>query len=616
VVNNKEVAGVIVSWSDMVVSPGIISLPAKTEEQAVDLKKEFLRWIHELGQAEIKGRSLLSHLKIFDNLSFWWLTSIAEKSPFLCESIFKIFKLRTLEQIYVNKNCQELIYHGNNKPLHSTLKTWSQDLGHSYKWVPSSTDNLTKSNENFARKIFRKFPYLLQGIAWIIKKWFDRWRHVNSIPLGSDDPDQQPRPTIVTFFPNIHLDQAEKGNFRSKYWERFHDYLDSKKIPVDWVWFYFGSKNLSFEKAVKLKNKFNQKPNSNQRYFLLEEFLSCSGLWKSFFLYLKIRRKIHSLSHLCKAFCFPNSKINFFKIMENDWNHSLLGIGAIEKILWAVMFDTMAQKISASPWGLYTWENQTWERALVSAWKRHRENSKVIGYVHSSVRIMDLRLFSDPKTYEGKGVGKFPVPDVLGINSSKGLDWVRESGYPSHKTTRIEALRYFGLNGKYGSLKKQTKPRERKLLLVTGILPEEARFQIYLLNQADKRGGLEKYNQIWIKAHPGLALDPILKDLKPNFKFTIVTCSIIELMEEVDAVYCANSTGVSLEAAWLGVPLIILAAMDSMNLNPLFGFPDQSFVKDCTELLSALENPKLIEMPEDYFFLDENLASWEKILEL
>jgi surface carbohydrate biosynthesis protein (TIGR04326 family) len=616
VVNEKEGAGVIVSWSDMVVSPGIISLPAKTEEQAMDLKKEFLRWIHELGQAEVKGRSLVYHLKIFDNLSFWWLTSIAEKSPFLCESIFKIFKLRTLEQIYVNKNCQGLIYNGNNKPLHSVLQTWSQNLGHSYKWVPSLTDNLKKSNDNFSRKIFRKFPYLFQGIAWIIKKWFDRWRHVNSIHQGSDEYYQHPRPTIVTFFPNIHLDQVEKGNFRSKYWERFHDFLDKQKIPVDWVWFYFGSKNLSFEKAVKLKNKCNQKPNSNHRYFLLEEFLSCSGLWKSFFLYLKIRRKIHNLSRLRKAFYFPNSKINFFKIMENDWNHSLLGIGAIENILWAVMFDNMAQKISASPWGLYTWENQTWERALVSAWKRHRENSKVVGYEHSSVRIMDLRLFSEPKTYEGKGVEKFPVPDVLGINSSKGLDWVRESGYPSHKTTRIEALRYFGLNGKFGSLKKQTKPTERKLLLVTGILPEEAHFQIYLLNQADKLGGLEKYDQVWIKAHPGLALDPILKDLKPNFKFTIVTSSIIELMEKADAVYCANSTGASLEAAWLGVPLIILAAMDSMNLNPLFGFPGQSFVKDCTELLLALDKPKLIEMPEDYFFLDENLASWKKILEL
>jgi hypothetical protein len=29
-----------------------------------------------------------------------------------------------------------------------------------------------------------------------------------------------------------------------------------------------------------------------------------------------------------------------------------------------------------------------------------------------------------------------------------------------------------------------------------------------------------------------------------------------------------------------------------------------------------LENPKTIDIPEDYFFLDENLESWKKILKL
>jgi surface carbohydrate biosynthesis protein (TIGR04326 family) len=104
-----------------------------------------------------------------------------------------------------------------------------------------------------------------------------------------------------------------------------------------------------------------------------------------------------------------------------------------------------------------------------------------------------------------------------------------------------------------------------------------------------------------------------LKELKPDFKFTIDTRPIIELMESADVVYCSNSTSASLDAAWLGVPLIILAALDSMNLNPLFGFPRQSFVKDCAGLILALENPQTMEMPEDYFFLDEDLHSWKKL---
>jgi surface carbohydrate biosynthesis protein (TIGR04326 family) len=292
------------------------------------------------------------------------------------------------------------------------------------------------------------------------------------------------------------------------------------------------------------------------------------------------------------------------------------GVGAIEKITLAIMFDAMAQKLPASPWGLYTWENQTWEKVLVSAWNRHSRDRKVFGYEHSSVRLMDLRLFSDPRTYEGKGIEKFPIPDMLGINSSTGLQMMKDSGYPSHKATRIEALRCFHLYGKYSSLKKTITTSDRILLLVAGIIPDEVRFQIQLLKQANEKGGLEKYKKVCIKPHPGLSLENILKELNPSFKFTIAHSHINELMEHADVVYCSNSTGTSLEAAWLGVPLILLAARDSMNLNPLFGFPKQTFIKNSVDLISALENPKTIDMPKDYFFLDEELLSWKNLLKL
>ena len=616
-VNEKnKISGLVVSWGDMVVPAEIISLPQITQEQAGRIKEEYLKWIYDLGKTEIRGQSLISYLKIFDNLSFWWLTSIAEKSPFLCESIFQIFKLRALEKIYFDNHCQSLVYRGNNKCLHSTLRNWLVELGHSYKWIPISSNRPKSSTDSINKILFKKLPHRLQGLAWLIKRWLERWRHVNPSQSSNEKSDRTPRPTIVTFFPNVYIDQLKKGNFRSKYWEKLHDYLETKKIPANWVWLYFGSNELSFKDSIHLKNECNRKPTNNQKYFLLEEFLGFSGLWKSLVLYFKLRRKAHSLNHLHNKFCFRDSKINFFPMMENDWNYSLFGIGAIEKIIWAIMFDVMAQKLTASPWGLYTWENQTWEKALISAWKRHCTDSKVFGYKHSSVRLMDLRLFSDSKTYEEKEIEKFPIPDMLGVNSSTGLQMMKDSGYPSHKATRIEALRYFHLYGKYSSLKKPITNSDRILLLVAGIIPDEVRFQIQLLKQANEKGGLEKYKKVCIKPHPGLSLDNILKELNPSFKFTIAHSHINELMEHADVVYCSNSTGTSLEAAWLGVPLILLAARDSMNLNPLFGFSGQSFVKDSSDLVLALENPKTTNIPKDYFFLDEKLHSWKNLLEL
>ena len=57
--DKKEDIGLFVSWSDMVVPEGIISLPVKAEEWAEILKAEFLNWHHELGQTKVDGRSLI-----------------------------------------------------------------------------------------------------------------------------------------------------------------------------------------------------------------------------------------------------------------------------------------------------------------------------------------------------------------------------------------------------------------------------------------------------------------------------------------------------------------------------------------------------------------------------
>ena len=105
-------------------SPHQESIPQKAEEQALSIKKEYLAWVYDLGQYKIKGQTLISFLKIFDNFSFWWMTKIAAKSPFLSPCIFQVFKLRALEKLYFEKECKGVVYCGNNLDLHEIFKKW------------------------------------------------------------------------------------------------------------------------------------------------------------------------------------------------------------------------------------------------------------------------------------------------------------------------------------------------------------------------------------------------------------------------------------------------------------------------------------------------------------
>ena len=154
------------------------------------------------------------------------------------------------------------------------------------------------------------------------------------------------------------------------------------------------------------------------------------------------------------------------------------------------------------------------------------------------------------------------------------------------------------------------------MLVVTGILSQEAEFQLKLLQEVSQQGGLEKYENILIKPHPGLALDSTLNKLNPDFDYEVVSGAISDYWSRANVVYCANSSGASLEAAWLGIPLIITSAIDSMNLNPLFGIKGLNFVGGAMQLMRVLEQPRTVDIPDDYFFLDENLKSWKEILGL
>ena len=87
-----------------------------------------------------------------------------------------------------------------------------------------------------------------------------------------------------------------------------------------------------------------------------------------------------------------------------------------------------------------------------------------------------------------------------------------------------------------------------------------------------------------------------------------------ELWAIADVVYCANSTSGCVEAAYLGIPLIIAGPADNLNLNPLYGLTSVNYETNSKMLCEELKNPTKINIPEDYFYLDDNMTLWKELL--
>ena len=606
-------AKVVAHWARFDPSPKQESIPQKVEQQALFIKKDYLCWVYELGKCQINNETLISHLQIFNNLSFWWMTKVAAKSPFLSPGIYQIFKLRVLEKMYLEKGCNGLIYCGNNQLVHQVLRDWCKELGHPYKRISEKKCQIEPEWTGIKRLVFN-LPYWLQVLLFLVRKWVMNFRHIRSGNINKKQQSIQDSVTVVTFFPNIDLQKANDGRFYSRYWEKLHQLLDELPFAVNWVWLYSKSGQITYRDSIDIRNKCNQHSPDKYRHFLLEEFFNLKTFIKCVSIYLKLYSKGLQLKGVKKFFKFPASKLNFFPMLQHDWNSSLFGKDAMEGIIYSFLFDSMAKAIPAKPWGLFLFENQPYESALISAWKRHQRETKILAHQHATIRALDFRLLYDPRVFGASEKEKPPMADVLGLNSPDAYRMLRDSKYPIEKIVKIEALRYWSLLGNYGSKKKEKKISGRTLLVLTAQPYHETVFQLNLLHEAACLNGLAGYDKILIKSHNDFPVKAILDTLNPEFKYSLTSKSLDKLWSISDTIYCSNSTTACIEAGYLGLPVIVAGQKDNINLNPLYGFSTVNFVTDIKMLCQELNEPSYLDIPEDYFYLDETFKLWRKLL--
>ncbi len=608
---------VIAHWDDLTAPHHHESIPLRVEEWTTKIRSEYLRWTYDLGYWQIKNKPLAEHLQISPNLSYWWMTSICESSPYKVPSIYTVFKLRALELLYLQESCQEFIYAGSDPTLHKILSKWCETMNHNYRWDSASRfiSNKTKKGVTLStlRSKFDQLPFPAQAIASLIKRWFEKFKHVEKfVPEGCEKKSDE-QITIVTYFPNINVEEIEKGAFRSHFWGDLHNVLDEMPVTVNWVWIYFRTESISYADAVAYRDKCNATGNPKHQFFLLEEFLPSSGFLACLTLYLKLFFKERTLKNIEDGFSFKNSQLNFFPLLEKDWKASMLGLPAMDATIYTVLFDNMAKKLTIGSLGLFVWENQPWERAMVSSWRRFSRKTKIVAFQHSVINPMALQLYSHPETFTRHGPESMPQPDLWASNNKTSYLQMKEF-YPGDKMVSVESVRYSNLKGKFGSEKKELKKTQRQLLVITSVVRKENLFQLSMLNEAAISGGLELYEKIVVKPHPAHLLERDLRAIKLHFNYTLESRSLTKLFPETDVVYCTNPSGVSLEVAWLGLPLILAGVTNAFNYNLFLGHSGVTFVTHAEELVKQLKEPQRIPITDEYFNFHNKLKLWRKLL--
>jgi surface carbohydrate biosynthesis protein (TIGR04326 family) len=341
--------------------------------------------------------------------------------------------------------------------------------------------------------------------------------------------------------------------------------------------------------------------------------MNVATVCRAVILYFRVALKAIGLPTFPDHFHFSNSSMNLWPVMAKDWYSSVLGPKAIDGCLMIATFQSLVSKLPDQEWGIYLYENQPWEKALIRAWKKNK-HGKIFGCQHSSVRFSLLNYVEDNKIYNLKDYS-LPLPDFIAVNGNGAKNLLKHVCFPKSKIRVVEALRYMYLKDPLTLPKTSDCKKSKKILLVlTGILPEEVKRQLIFLNKAAEQGALMGYDEVFVKPHPFCPVEPILAKISLQRDFRVIDKPLSQIWPEVSVVYAAHSTSSGLEAALSGLPVIIFLDEDNLNLSPLYQWDGVAHVgraKDLRKMLKASQPPPLI---PGYFCLDVGLPRWRMLL--
>ena len=604
-------AGDIAWWDDLVAPKGSVSVPQLAEARAEALRDEYVDWCASLARLKLGDISLAERLssRLLGGGSFWWSTLIAQRSPMASPAINDVLRLRALERHYMQGGYAGLSYCGTDARLAAILGKWARSLGHGFRWRKPAE----KARRHAGTRWFDRLPQPVRALLYFGHFMVGRYRHARS---GSRPPSGTGSDlVIVTYFPNIDLARAREGEFVSNYWGPLPALIRRLGLAVTWVWFYANSTQMSYAESAALRFRLNGMAGEGERFLMLEDHLSPSGIAAALSAYLGLWFESFLLGDCRRHFRLADSRIDFFPLLSNDWYSSLRGTEAMKHCLYAAAFSGILAATGPGRRGLlYLWENQGWEQLLLYA-SRACPGAQTLAVVHSNSctapMYMRTCLRSEPV---GDGAAR-PLPDRIAAFGEVPRRILGEWGWPADRLTTVEALRYMGLGGKQGAYARQLPETGRRLLVVTGYMHSETDFQIRLLARAIEFGALATYGRVTVKPHPYLPVDDILREVGFPGQVEITAKPLGALFEDADVVYAANSTSAGIEAAWVGLPLILTAAVDGLNLSPLMGLPGVEFVVDPQALGSALKIPRRVELGPEHYNLDAGLPRWTALIE-
>jgi len=328
------------------------------------------------------------------------------------------------------------------------------------------------------------------------------------------------------------------------------------------------------------------------------------------------------LKKINSVFNPKDSAVWLWPLLRRDWKTSLTGPVSMSNCLWVELFDAALKDMPYQKMGLYLWENQGWENALLRAWRRYG-HGEIIGVPHATIAYWHLNNFDDSRTLASRESSAKPLPDHLAVNGQMAWKAFVITGYPVERLFEVEALRFqylmaYGSGNlmEFGGQPEHANPSApslpKRVLVISGGFDDENHKMLQCVGAALRLIGAEV--SLMVKPHPVCL---IRKEDYPSLSFELTDRPLAEIMREFDFAFSCNTSSASLDALLAGLSVVVFLKDGDFNHSPVRGVDGVQFVSSAEQLAAALQSGKrntCLPSIKNFFFLDSQLPKWRRVI--
>ena len=583
-----------------------LCMPDYLEDHSLKIRDTYLSLIAEIGDQDLGDRSIVSKFQIRPQLSFWWLTQIAEKcnwhkSPYITDAL----KMIALDFHFKSNSFQNVIIHSNSNALIASVEAWGNI--HNVR-VCRGTNTFTKPSISHFLLIFKKNFKRLFALLWLLKFALENWRLRG---LGQEEWRQSAgNITFIDYLIDVQSQSPEPENCADPYWAHLPDILHQHRVRSNWLHVFVKNETVpNARQARSLLESRNKMAAGREVHVTLSSFLELKVLVRTLIDWMKIQlRATNVASKLQKKI----NRAYLWPLLKDDWHESFSGKSSIQAMLMLTLLEKALNILPKQSKGFYLRENVGWEFALINSWQENNHGA-IYGIFHSTVSFWDMRTFQHHRVFNREKPLAMPLPDFSGCNSEDAYQKLIVGGIQRQDIIKLEALRYLHLLNRDKQQIEIGNVDEKKILVIGDYNFKSTQNHLRLL--ADALPMLQRKLHFILKCHRSCPINP---DEFPTLNLQLTNEPLASLLPAVKLVYGSPMTSASVEAFCYGLKIITSVEKDGVIMSPLRESENVLFTRTSRDLGNYLNEfdwtTECRQKPQKFFILNRGLHRWKKVL--